>query len=93
MDIKNHTIKQGPDTKFTHYGSNNNPASIQSRVTIGPPAKTPFGWRFAGGPTVVRFYVLTGKQKVKQKKMITNLEQIGTAATRVLYSILTKSLV
>ena len=24
-----------------------------------PASKTPFGWRFAGGPIVARFYVLT----------------------------------
>ena len=26
-----------------------------------PASETPFGWRFAGGPIVVRFYVLTGR--------------------------------
>ena len=31
------------------------PAKIQSWATIGQPAK----WRFAGGPIVARFYMLT----------------------------------
>ena len=34
-----------------------NPASIQSRVTVGPA----FEWRFARGPIVARFYVLIVK--------------------------------
>ena len=37
-------------TKIACAGSY--PASIQSRAT--------FGWRFAGGPIVARFYMLTG---------------------------------
>ena len=34
-----------------------NPASIQSRATVGPA----FEWRFAGGPIVARFYVFVVK--------------------------------
>ena len=30
--------------------------------SLSPTSETPFGWRFAGGPIVARFYVLTGKQ-------------------------------
>ena len=35
------------------------PASKQSWATVGPPAKRHKKWRFAGEPTVARFYMFT----------------------------------
>ena len=44
------------------------PASIQSRATIGPPAKRRSeGGSLAGGPIVARFSVLTGCSQANNK--------------------------